>query len=43
MCLFPEVGYRLVWGKLTASLSGMPVVCPSTKALRVPPLVAWSP
>ncbi|MCX5434555.1 IS4 family transposase (plasmid) [Streptomyces sp. NBC_00257] len=30
MCLFPEVGYRLVWG----SLSGMPVVCPSTKALR---------
>ncbi|TWG07297.1 transposase IS4-like protein [Streptomyces brevispora] len=34
MCLFPEVGYRLVWDKLTAGLSGMPVVCPSTKALR---------
>ncbi|MEN1889249.1 transposase domain-containing protein [Streptomyces mirabilis] len=26
MCLFPEVGYRLVWDKLTAGLSGMPVV-----------------
>ncbi|MFF8711749.1 transposase domain-containing protein [Streptomyces sp. NPDC015184] len=34
MCLFPEVGYRLVRGKLTADLSGMPVVCPSTKTLR---------
>ncbi|MFJ4830805.1 transposase domain-containing protein [Streptomyces sp. NPDC088747] len=34
MCLFPEVGYRLVWNKLTAGLSGMPVVCPSAKALR---------
>jgi hypothetical protein len=34
MCLFPEVGYRLVWDKLTAGLSGMPVVCPSAKALR---------
>ncbi|MFC5204866.1 transposase domain-containing protein [Streptomyces kaempferi] len=34
MCLFPEVSYRLVWGKLTAGLSGMPVVCPSAKALR---------
>lgn len=34
MCLFPEIGYRLVWGKLTAGLSGMPVVWPSTKALR---------
>ncbi|MFB7557712.1 IS4 family transposase [Streptomyces brevispora] len=34
MCLFPEVGYRLVWDNLTAGLSGMPVVCPSTKALR---------
>jgi hypothetical protein len=33
MCLFPEVGYRLVWDKLTAGLSGMPVVCPSAKAL----------
>lgn len=34
MCLFPEIGYRLVRDKLTAGLSGMPVVCPSTKALR---------
>jgi len=34
MCLFPEIGYQLVWDKLTAGLSGMPVVCPSTKALR---------
>lgn len=34
MCLFPEVGYRLVWDKLAAGLSGMPVVCPSAKALR---------
>nr|WSX48252.1 transposase domain-containing protein [Streptomyces sp. NBC_00974] len=34
MCLFPEVGYRLVWAKLTTSLSGMPVVRPSAKALR---------
>ncbi|WP_307524268.1 IS4 family transposase [Streptomyces umbrinus] len=34
MCLFPEVGYRLVWDTLTAGLSGMPVVCPSAKALR---------
>ncbi|WP_221360470.1 transposase domain-containing protein [Streptomyces beigongshangae] len=34
MCLFPEVGYRLVWDKLTTGLSGMPMVCPSAKALR---------
>ncbi|MFI8436239.1 transposase domain-containing protein [Streptomyces sp. NPDC079020] len=34
MCLFPEIGYRLVWDKLTAGLSGMPVVRPSVKALR---------
>lgn len=34
MCLFPEVGYRLVWDKLTADLSGMPVACPSAKPLR---------
>ncbi|WP_191971620.1 transposase domain-containing protein [Streptomyces luteolifulvus] len=33
-CMFPEVGYGLVWAKLTAGLSGMPVVRPSTKALR---------
>ncbi len=34
MCLFPEIGCRLVWDKLTAGLSGMPIACPSTKALR---------
>ncbi len=34
MCLFPEVGYRLVWDKLTAGLPGLPVVRPSAKALR---------
>ncbi|WP_457513941.1 transposase domain-containing protein [Streptomyces sp. TE33382] len=34
MCLFPEIGYRLVWDKLIAGLSGMPVVRPSVKALR---------
>ncbi|MFE5039354.1 GNAT family N-acetyltransferase [Streptomyces sp. NPDC056683] len=34
MCLFPEVGYRLVWAKLTAGLPGIAVVRPSTKALR---------
>ena len=34
MRLFPEIGYRLVWDTLTAGLSGMPVVCPSAKALR---------
>ncbi len=34
MCLFPEVGYRLVWDKLTAGLAGMPVVAPTPKALR---------
>ncbi|WP_405885827.1 MULTISPECIES: IS4 family transposase [unclassified Streptomyces] len=34
MCLFPEVGYRLVWDKLTAGLAGMPVVSPTPKALR---------
>lgn len=33
MCLFPEIGYRLVWDKLTVGLSGMPIVCPSAKAL----------
>ncbi len=33
MCLFPEVGYRLVWDKLTAGLSGFPPA-PSTKGLR---------
>ncbi|MGW1802452.1 IS4 family transposase [Streptomyces sp. NPDC001984] len=34
MCLFPEVGYRLVWDKLTASLVGMPIVSPTPRALR---------
>ncbi|MFJ9034679.1 transposase domain-containing protein [Streptomyces sp. NPDC102274] len=34
MCLFPEVGYRLVWDKLTGGLAGMPVASPSAKALR---------
>ncbi|MFE1522213.1 hypothetical protein ACFW9I_36465 [[Kitasatospora] papulosa] len=34
MCLLPEVGYRLVWDKLTVGLSVMPVVRPSSKALR---------
>ncbi|MCX4632986.1 IS4 family transposase [Streptomyces sp. NBC_01443] len=34
MCLFPEVGYRLVWDKLTAGLDGIPVVGPTPKALR---------
>ena len=24
MCLFPEVGYRLVWDKLTSGLAGRP-------------------
>ncbi|MGY4103957.1 IS4 family transposase [Nocardia sp. R16R-3T] len=34
MCLFPEVGYRLVWDKLTASLTGISIAAPTTKALR---------
>ncbi|OIK24207.1 hypothetical protein VT52_028405 [Streptomyces malaysiense] len=34
MCLFPEVGYRLVWDKLTGGLAGMPMASPSAKALR---------
>ena len=34
MCLFPEVGYRLVWDKLTAGLAGMPFAAPTPKALR---------
>lgn len=34
MCLFPEVGYRLVWDKMTAGLAGTPVVSPTAKALR---------
>ena len=36
MCLFPEVGYRLVWHKLTAALTGVgiEVAEPTAKALR---------
>lgn len=34
MCLFPEIGCRLVWGKMAAGLSGMPFVVLNTKALR---------
>ncbi|MER5891369.1 IS4 family transposase [Streptomyces sp. NPDC001941] len=36
MCLFPEVGYRLVWNKLTAALAdvGLEVAGPTAKALR---------
>lgn len=36
MCLFPEVGYRLVWQKLTAALAGagLEIAWPSAKALR---------
>ena len=32
--LFPRLGYRRVWGKLTTALTGVPVACPSEKALR---------
>src|SRR4029450_1786722 len=31
--LFPRLGYCRVWTKLTAGLAGMPVACPSEKAL----------
>lgn len=35
MCLFPEVGYRLVWDKMTGGLAGLPaVVSPTAEALR---------
>ncbi|WTG06152.1 transposase domain-containing protein (plasmid) [Streptomyces sp. NBC_00012] len=34
MCLFPEVGYRLVWDKLAAGLDGVSVAGPTPKALR---------
>ncbi|MFG2526103.1 transposase domain-containing protein [Streptomyces sp. NPDC048527] len=36
MCLFPEDGYRLVWSKLTAALTGagLEVAEPTAKALR---------
>jgi hypothetical protein len=32
--LFPGLGYARVWQKLTAGLTGLPVACPSEKALR---------
>jgi len=32
--LFPGLGYQNVWKKLTAALEGLPVACPSPKALR---------
>ena len=32
--LFPRLGYARVWAKLTAGLAGLPVPCPSEKALR---------
>ncbi|MFJ3090107.1 transposase domain-containing protein [Streptomyces sp. NPDC086838] len=36
MCLFPEVGYRLVWQKLSAALTGagLETARPAAKALR---------
>jgi len=34
MCLFPQVGYRLVWGKMVAGLGGLAVPDPCAKALR---------
>lgn len=34
LALFPKIGYRKVWGKLTAGLTGLPVADPSEKALR---------
>jgi hypothetical protein len=46
-CLFPELGYAGVWGKLTAGLEGLPVAAPSAGALaqarrRVGPApLAW--
>src|SRR5689334_690484 len=32
--MYPRLGYARVWGKLTAGLQGLPVPCPSEKALR---------
>lgn len=34
MCLFPEVGYGLVWRKLAAAWPSLPLVDPTSKALR---------
>ena len=32
--MYPRLGYARVWAKLTAGLAGLPVPCPSEKALR---------
>jgi hypothetical protein len=32
--LFPALGYGGVWAKLTAGLEGLPLACPSVRALR---------
>ena len=32
--MYPRLGYARVWAKLTAGLDGLPVACPSEKALR---------
>jgi hypothetical protein len=32
--MYPRLGYARVWAKLTAGLAGLPVACPSEKALR---------
>ncbi|GAA3134092.1 hypothetical protein GCM10010466_25930 [Planomonospora alba] len=34
MCLFPEVGYRLVWRKTTSGPTGPAVAMPTAQALR---------
>jgi hypothetical protein len=34
MCLFPTLGYGLVWGKLVRGLQGMTLPTPRPKALR---------
>jgi transposase IS4-like protein/DDE family transposase len=34
MCLFPQVGYLGVWGKLTSALDELGLVVPTPKALR---------
>jgi len=34
LAMFPHLGYLRVWGKLTAGLAGLGLVCPSEKALR---------
>ena len=34
MCLFPQLGYLDVWGRLTAALGGPGTAVPSAKALR---------